>query len=720
MDDNALDIILRLQDELTPALVKAQETIRQASADLATHGATGTKAFNDSNEAGRALVETLKEIAFAAGFAFSVEGAVEFVKAIAEEANQLQTLSIQTRISVEDLQVLKAATKEIGVEGDTLGRALFQLQQRIAGNDASVVTAYHLMGMSIDDVKNKNAIDLFLATERGLGMLEGAVRDTAAADLYGGRLGASMVAFATGADEAIAKAKGINVASAESVKATAEYVAAIDRLSASFHGLAIEILGKTAGGINVIADASAKGASTFDIAKAMFDDFMGSVLRGGPHVSSLTALLDGLNQAGDKDIQLTKDGAAGHDKAAVALDAHGKAAAFMATTLLDSGKPLLAWQKDYLDQLDAMGLLDAKNAAGVGVNVQQLEAYKSGLKATADAMRILGDIESEEDARSMLYFTNRLKNLDAVTKANLSAYSFGAQIAAIQQLDAAEQVLAVDVEHSMNSEQERQKVRETAIRSHIALIDEEMAIQLKQKDVVNAAILAEFDAETKLNAEWGLNAAGAIRVQKSALDVLTDKLTELHLKKVEGISQEKEEQVLIDEYTKSLLDEATAQDAVATAVDKTTVATDAAADSMRSFKGTMTLSAASMDDLNAQLETFYRTLAARGPIGNMSGPSAFFSSPFSNPSTTVPTRDIGGDGVAGQPYYIGKGAQPELFIPKTNGTFIPNGMGGISITNHISVTQPLGTPQVIADLIARAQGNSLTARGFRLGPGGIA
>lgn len=36
------------------------------------------------------------------------------------------------------------------------------------------------------------------------------------------------------------------------------------------------------------------------------------------------------------------------------------------------------------------------------------------------------------------------------------------------------------------------------------------------------------------------------------------------------------------------------------------------------------------------------------------------------------TRDSGGSGIAGTPYLIGTGAQPEMFIPNTNGTFIPN------------------------------------------------
>lgn len=35
-------------------------------------------------------------------------------------------------------------------------------------------------------------------------------------------------------------------------------------------------------------------------------------------------------------------------------------------------------------------------------------------------------------------------------------------------------------------------------------------------------------------------------------------------------------------------------------------------------------------------------------------------------------RDSGGRGIAGMPYIIGKGAQPEAFIPSQNGTFVPN------------------------------------------------
>lgn len=55
------------------------------------------------------------------------------------------------------------------------------------------------------------------------------------------------------------------------------------------------------------------------------------------------------------------------------------------------------------------------------------------------------------------------------------------------------------------------------------------------------------------------------------------------------------------------------------------------------------------------------------------------------------SRDSGGAGIAGTPYMIGTGAQPEIFIPSTNGTFVPNAdkkgaLGGV--TYNIVINNP--------------------------------
>jgi len=55
------------------------------------------------------------------------------------------------------------------------------------------------------------------------------------------------------------------------------------------------------------------------------------------------------------------------------------------------------------------------------------------------------------------------------------------------------------------------------------------------------------------------------------------------------------------------------------------------------------------------------------------------------------SQDSGGHGVAGVPYMIGTGAQPEIFIPQTAGTFVPNAdKKGIGTTYNINITNPKG------------------------------
>lgn len=51
------------------------------------------------------------------------------------------------------------------------------------------------------------------------------------------------------------------------------------------------------------------------------------------------------------------------------------------------------------------------------------------------------------------------------------------------------------------------------------------------------------------------------------------------------------------------------------------------------------------------------------------------------------SRDNGGSGVAGTPYMIGTGAQPEMFVPKTDGTFIPNA-DKLGSTYNITIHNP--------------------------------
>src|SRR4029077_7487811 len=319
-------------EDLKTAMAQAKAAVQEAADSAKGAGESFGGLTEATNKLGASWAERIAEgLLLRDALRELLSVAQEMISGIPEEAHALNLLSLQTRLSVEDLQVLSAATREFGVDGDQLGKALFQLQQRIAGGDANVLTAFHLMGMSIDEVREKDPMALFLAAEKGLGTLSGAIQDTAAKDLYGGRLGASLIAFSSGAEEAIDKARALNtIASAESVKALAAYQDAIDRVTHSVHAWVTEVEGGMAMGIKTLSDAADKGASTWSIFSAMVKDWAASSTLTGASTANLATLLDDLNRktANGKDIVL--DNAKAHDAATVALDAHGQAPKFMA------------------------------------------------------------------------------------------------------------------------------------------------------------------------------------------------------------------------------------------------------------------------------------------------------------------------------------------------------------------------------------------------------
>lgn len=81
------------------------------------------------------------------------------------------------------------------------------------------------------------------------------------------------------------------------------------------------------------------------------------------------------------------------------------------------------------------------------------------------------------------------------------------------------------------------------------------------------------------------------------------------------------------------------------------------------------------------LQNIISTLQILAGLGMFSGnPGA--SLLLSGAKIAVPTKDSGGHGAAGMPQLIGTGAQPELFVPDSAGTFYPNAgaTGGKSLT----------------------------------------
>jgi hypothetical protein len=74
------------------------------------------------------------------------------------------------------------------------------------------------------------------------------------------------------------------------------------------------------------------------------------------------------------------------------------------------------------------------------------------------------------------------------------------------------------------------------------------------------------------------------------------------------------------------------------------------------------------------------------------------------------SMDSGGRGSAGKAYLIGRGAQPEMFIPDTAGTFVPNAdqMGGTSLTINVDA-RDVGAEARIRDMINREMAPQIIA-----------
>lgn len=225
--------------------------------------------------------------------------------------------------------------------------------------------------------------------------------------------------------------------------------------------------------------------------------------------------------------------------------------------------------------------------------------------------------------------------------------------------------------------------------------------------VVNAALQAEFEAQVKLNAAQGLDAAGAIQVQTTALSTLQKSLIALHATKAEGISQAAQEQVLMNEFTKSLYDEAVAADkardasAGLNAEAANVVPTMAAATAAVSAFATAAING--MAGVPIAVNGVMRDLFGRPVAGQ--GASTIF-----HDSTPFQQRAGGGPVSAGSPYMVGERG-PELFVPNASGSIMPSGSGAPIVNNFYinGSIQDLARPLIAEIDRSLRQGRKLPA-----------
>lgn len=603
----------------------------------------------------REVIATVKEVALGA-----IQSAVTF-----------DNLARATGLSTDAIQQFAYVGKDFGLDVNEMARGVEQLSAKLANGDQNAVKAVGMLGLKVRELLAAGPREAFLQVVDAASQIADPMEKSAVlTEVFGGKLGKIISQLPDLRDKLNDVPKGA-IISKEAIDSLHEGKDAWDHFWTSVEagiGNYIAYVAKLNSAKNregVIGDVFVSPEAR---PKVPTDINLPAAPEQREAISNATLLANRLKQL--------------HDDAMVPLNDET--------------------QKNIL-LLKQWGIGEQEIAQLTDTNVTAVHQW---IKATED----LAKTQAAADTRAMAGYENQLKSIREITAASLKNYSFEGQIANLTQLDAAERALSRAVYENLTSETARARVVEETTKRHLELMNQKMEAQRTHTSIVNAAVIAEFEAQTKLNAVYGRDAAGAIEVQRSALDRLRLALDQLHLSAVDGISQKAQERVLEDAYTKSLLDEAVAQDRARDALARANGETQKAIDlknQMFSFAPNNVPTGDSLDQAARRPGSFLG-LSPGQMIGSM--PTSVSNLPW-----LPPARASGGPVEGGRPYMVGERG-PELYVPERSGSIVPNGAGTV-VHNHYHITQPLGTPRQIATAVGNAQMANLRSAGVRLPTG---
>jgi hypothetical protein len=662
----------RVNATLEKALEKYAALGREAPAGM-RQLADDTKRVDTASSG---LTDTVKDLALGFAAMFTARAVFSFVKDTIAEASALKDLSTETHINVEELQLLAGAMSEFGVDADTLGKGLYKLSRGIAGGDESVATGLHLMGMSLKDVEGLQGKELFLKIESGLATLQGGLRDTAAAELFGGKLGAAMAGASEGINGAMATWQQFNhVASTESVDAMDQFGESIARANKNISSIAANMIGPLAQGFNVLNDAADRGASKWSIFWATTKDaldvsesFWGSTTR-------LAHLLDEQNQKLAANAAATRQVAGAHAAVTAAVDTRTAAEKFMAALEADAAVSLSASQLENLGHLKEIGALTGANAAALGVNAAQFKKYEADQAAASKAAE-----KAAEEAKKALetYHEFQIKTHAIAMKALTD--------------EAAERKRVLDLTNK-------------------AVVDGALAIkeiQDKLRDDERQQTMSSTDYQM-LKAHEAAEAR--IREFKGVGDQVTvyEQLIRQELSKT--VDQIRGDTVTLIGGAKEI---GAANEKAATDTNAGyTIAFHDAGGGFAAFKGAVLQGNDEM--INS---TFGVASAYANVLSNIGTPKAVGGQRIATSADVAAMgssgfRAAGGPVAAGSAYVVGE-KRPELFVPDRSGTILPDA-GGVTIHAPITINgSVLSDASKIGAAVSQAMMSTLLRLGVRL------
>lgn len=667
-------------------------------------------------------------IALAAGAALAgtfATAAFDMADKAGKSGERLYDLSLKTGIAIEPLSRLSKAATIAGGDIDQVGTAMFMFGKNVEEHGDKVSKGMDKIGLSLSDIKKLQPDQQFLAIAQALGKIQDPMERNAAASELFGRAARDLMPLLLDINDAMDRTSKMGVWTSEQAKQAKEFEMDLRQIGLQVDAVEMGI-GKQL--LPTIRELTSFATEHLGILPA----FLGPITRTVDQLKDIERIVNYLSGGGgpkapDVKPPTVKLDTSVDDQAKAMADAEVAAARLQARLagLADATAGLSLQQMANIETLHKMGASDKEIAGLVQTSVDAVHAYIEHEKDLAKQL-------SETDAILMMSFEKRTAGLKAVTDANLKAYDFAGQIENLYSLMTAEEALAKDVYGQLTSEKDRAKVVEELGLRRVEITNQIQALEQKHAGVVNAQIIAELEARRQLEAQVGRNVDGSIG-EYSAYDKLGHALDELHQKKVEGIDQYQQENLLIKQYMDGEYAAAVAIDAEIQALAKKKAALDAVADSMIRVTMLSLPQAAGSAQEQADLKAATATVNASGigaivasgfaTIDQQNQYEAAIEAIMAGKGYGTPTlagikgiRDSGGQVTAGDSYLIGLNRQPEIFTPGASGFVTPMGAGGSAAapTINIYLTQPLGTPQQIAAVVGPALLTTLRGQGMRI------
>lgn len=662
--------------DLASLVVRLVADTRRFSGDI-------DRARGDLNSFGQQAAAIAKRVGvgLAATATAAGLGLLAMAKSAIDAADHLNDLAKATGISTENLSQLQFAAEQSGTDLEGLSTGLRKLAKNAieaAGGSKGLAEAFGRIGVSVTDsngrVKDTEAL-LGDVADAFSQYADGAGKSALAQELFG-KTGTALIPFLNNGKRGIKELKeeadrlGLTL-SGKTATAADEFNDKLNKLQFAAKGLGLRVAEELLPALNGIVDALSDVATDKDdvngfievlalslksaayLAVAVEDTFkdLGRFL-GAFSAYTVQTLQGNFEEAERIEAEFRKNAIAAEEATTKRLDRiwnerAEKQAAALAKYQFEPGRggPTSRRGGDktgakgrFLQQIPIPGADDADELK------KQIEQANNLTRTAGEA--VLADFDA------------KVKALDFLRKkAGLGIQEYG------QRLKAAQTELLKDISQASPAEEAARKEKER-------LDDLE-----KSTRTVAGTILATYrDTRAAIDELLAKKIIDPAEFRARAKEAQDELLTAIS----QGAPKVEEKTKELNEY--QLQAARNTQDIIASTFEGLATGADISAKSILQSFGSMILKLAAQAaaaNLAGKLfgEAGGGTKGTTGLLGTALG---FFTAKGGS-------MDSGGRGYPGRAYAIGTGAQPEMFIPDSAGTFVPAGMGGASVQNNFTI-----------------------------------